>query len=1636
MLFILQLFAGVQAQWCCLDSTFVIEDLDTRTLRITVSGALNNDLASPDQGLCGVRIRFDHKYIGDLTMTLVSPSGQRVGLLGPTGNSGYTFFSRWDVKFVNCFDQAIPDQGYDEKWDNIQSWGVFGQFYNGTYYPQMGCLEDFDFGPVNGVWNLEITDHQRFQTGQVYQVCLLFCDVKNTSCISCSPNGGFFDPKEMHFCLGNDSLDRMDWIIQSNYKPDSNIYDFKYLVAKNDSILQITETPDLSTYGTGNYKICGLSYLTSDSSSLPSTNQDARLSQIRSEVILNSKGICAEFSKNCLDVVIHPLPSTLDTNITICRGDTFEIYGSQYFADGQYQLKFINENGCDSFLRFNLKTVELKAEILGPIDDITCHKDTVTLDASISTYGAFTRFSWATENGNIADSSDTQRVKVNKQGFYQLTLQEGLCKDTIGIFVNKISEVPELHVKLDTITCLEDTAHILAITNVVNPKWEWRDNNNQLVSDSSHLNTNLSGRYVVSLEDTTGCKVHQIIVIPLDTASPRIMASDIVKPCSMDSILVSFESLDSLISIEWTGPNQFYSFSRRPFIQTEGEYHLKAIGVNGCSSEIKFSLIHQESDLLVILDSDTLSCEDTLAEIRTTFNKSFKKIEWNGPNNYSSMGLDALVAESGIYTIVVTDYNDCIVTDSIFVPELKSPLSTNLSASKISCLSDSVQLLVEIFPQGAIADSIFWIGSNFTSNNLEPWIRERGWYKLFLWNSNGCLSVDSIFVDEDNGKPDVLIISDTLNCLTDSVQLIAESNLGIDFSWIGPNNFRSINKNPFVFSPGLYELTVESANGCQTKRSVFIPIDTISPFIRIVPDTLTCLKKSVELRAEPMLSTESIIWRGPFNFNSNLPSAFVSNSGIYYLTVTSNVNGCLKEDSIFIPIDTLLPQYQVVIDSITCSRSKAEIRLTSSKVDDFVEWLLPNGDTIVGKTFQSEFLGLYRFKIASANGCEVWDSILMKASIEKPEITMQADTITCRTPMVRVDLLSPSGNLFYRLIRPDKSEDSTSFIITDQAGWHIGIARNQSDCITIDSIWVEDRSKPTSVVFFDSNFDCLEKDSAILFVEGVTMNDSLIWTFPDGLFSSQRMIQKPAEGKYFLKLTNQFGCISLDSVVVTYDTLLQFSSWMADTLTCDKKMVQIFPSIGSNSFTMTIIHPDTFIQTTSQPIYLVLPGLYQIEVIGSNHCKLDTSINIQIDTTLPNVLVEFDTITCNREFSFIELLSTDSIVDVSWILADSTEILGRSFSTNIPGKHSYSLKNRKNGCLLNGSIIIPIDTLVPEFLISQLDSINCDSLPIRLEIISKNNLKKYRYNWSTVNGMILDRSDTSLALVIKGGRYFVTATDESNGCVSNGSIDLSVVPEPITSVDFGIIQDLCVDSAAATIEINVRQGGTIPFSYSIDGVNFTMDSRWFNLRPGNYHFHVKDGNGCSYDTIYFVPNQLGLHLDVLQDTTVNQGVPVVLKSLINKDSSSLTTILWSPMDYLSCSDCLNNISIPDQSINYIVTVIDTNGCIATDEVRITVLNEVNVYWPNAFTPNGDQIHDEFYLQLDESVKLVNDFQIYDRWGNRIYGISNLVPHSQKISWDGTFLNRNCLPGVYVFVLEFETNAGERIQRTGEFTLIR
>jgi gliding motility-associated-like protein len=116
-----------------------------------------------------------------------------------------------------------------------------------------------------------------------------------------------------------------------------------------------------------------------------------------------------------------------------------------------------------------------------------------------------------------------------------------------------------------------------------------------------------------------------------------------------------------------------------------------------------------------------------------------------------------------------------------------------------------------------------------------------------------------------------------------------------------------------------------------------------------------------------------------------------------------------------------------------------------------------------------------------------------------------------------------------------------------------------------------------------------------------------------------------------------------------------------------------------------------------------------------------------------------------------------------------------------------------------------------------------------------------------------------------------------------------------------------------------------------------------------------------------------------------------------------------------------------------VDVNDSLTCQDSDTIRV-LLQEVNVYIPNAFTPNGDGRNDVFLIYgwgfKNFSLK------IYDRWGEKLFETTN-----PNVGWDGTYRGKALNPGVYVYHADIEfidkSKPDEYIQHwKGSVTLIR
>ncbi len=118
--------------------------------------------------------------------------------------------------------------------------------------------------------------------------------------------------------------------------------------------------------------------------------------------------------------------------------------------------------------------------------------------------------------------------------------------------------------------------------------------------------------------------------------------------------------------------------------------------------------------------------------------------------------------------------------------------------------------------------------------------------------------------------------------------------------------------------------------------------------------------------------------------------------------------------------------------------------------------------------------------------------------------------------------------------------------------------------------------------------------------------------------------------------------------------------------------------------------------------------------------------------------------------------------------------------------------------------------------------------------------------------------------------------------------------------------------------------------------------------------------------------------------------------------------------------------------DYYVIVEDYRGCKGDDGSRITRLCNFDFYIPNAFTPNGDGINDEF----KPSALDVEDYEIeiYNLWGEKVF--STNTPEN---GWDGIYKGKQSPQGVYLYKVKFKGYTNKQLRNynfKGNLSLLR
>ena len=309
----------------------------------------------------------------------------------------------------------------------------------------------------------------------------------------------------------------------------------------------------------------------------------------------------------------------------------------------------------------------------------------------------------------------------------------------------------------------------------------------------------------------------------------------------------------------------------------------------------------------------------------------------------------------------------------------------------------------------------------------------------------------------------------------------------------------------------------------------------------------------------------------------------------------------------------------------------------------------------------------------------------------------------------------------------------------------------------------------------------------------------------------------------------------------------------------------------------------------------------------------------------------------------------------------------------------------------------------------------------------------YSYQWNI-------NSSDSLLNNMNPGFYQLTITD-AKGCFRVQDFDLKIQPP-----DLGIIAS--EPSGCAPLDVNFEEvniNNAISYEWNFGGPD--MNNTSFSPTPNetfdtpgayNVSLTIVDVDSC----VYYLSSESLINAwdSPIADFDVNPNFVYISHptvELTNLSEDAFRTY-WL-FDNGDTSNVENPTYTFDSTGVHPITLmaINTHGCVDYMTKEVRVQDEYTFFMPNVFSPDNDNINDDFGpvgigMSEDDFV-----FRIYDRWGEPIFETNDL--HER---WDGRYRAKKHSPGeivqngIYTWLVRYKDLRNVFHEYTGPVKVMR
>ena len=600
---------------------------------------------------------------------------------------------------------------------------------------------------------------------------------------------------------------------------------------------------------------------------------------------------------------------------------------------------------------------------------------------------------------------------------------------------------------------------------------------------------------------------------------------------------------------------------------------------------------------------------------------------------------------------------------------------------------------------------------------------------------------------------------------------------------------------------------------------------------------------------------------------------------------------------------------------------------------------------------------------------------------------------------------------------------------------------------------------PSPKVKIDGKDQICEKDTSWLkinVIRATFVNHT--WTDGNGnLLGTGDSLRIWTPGTYILTSLDNAGCYARDTLVVT-PLRPVFNSLDIWDVSCYGTATGSFihgPIVnGAQPFKLFqwVMGSDTINGNPDNGTYRNLPaGIYRYYAIDAEDCPMYGEIEIKQYDSLKVSGVEYQT-TCNKNNGRLKISATGGLPpyaykietqggtqvsssDTAWNLSPGTYtitvtdaiITSTVVKTNTPYALTLTTYPKPTTCTTSDTISVTPKP-VPYIDVTKVSMETCDDKDgsIIIKVLDAR-LPIKHYIWNAV-----DTNDNNYISGIEGDRNYTVAIEDANGCLADTTIYVPSYPPIYADVE-------------KTPEVCGREDGSIILTVndrpSIGGeVSNDVVYKWDNLadttpeligiKAGTYTVEINDGI-CYWDTTIVIEHIPGPIAD-FESNSYNVASNTIF-TLSDISQGTVRTWNWDMGDENTQTGRIVYYTY-GLSGDYLIflEVIDENGCVDTISKIIHIYEELNVFIPNMFTPNGDGINDTWKPKMSEYSKEGYQMSIFDRWGQRVFHTTNTDD-----TWDGTVNGKLVAPNtVYSYRIIVRDFTGQEYEFVGRITVLQ